>query len=48
MSLHDRDPRLEEAVLAAVRARLAADPPPLGRTAEQRKIHAANVAHARV
>ena len=34
MSLHDRDPRLEEAVLAAVRARLAADPPPLGRTAE--------------
>ncbi len=34
MSLHDRDPRLEEAVLTAVRARLAADPPPLGRTAE--------------
>jgi len=34
VSLHDRDPRLEEAVLAAVRARLAADPPPLGRTAE--------------
>jgi L-2,4-diaminobutyrate decarboxylase len=34
VSLHDRDPRLEEAVLTAVRARLAADPPPLGRTAE--------------
>ena len=34
MSLHDRDPRLEEAVLTAVRERLAADPPPLGRTAE--------------
>ena len=34
MSLHDRDPRLEEVVLTAVRERLAADPPPLGRTAE--------------
>ena len=30
VSLHDRDPRLEAAVLAAARARLAADPPPLG------------------
>jgi L-2,4-diaminobutyrate decarboxylase len=33
VTLHDRDPRLEEAILAAVRERLAADPPPLGRLA---------------
>ena len=33
MSLHDRDARLEEAILAAARERLAADPPALGRTA---------------
>ena len=34
MSLHDRDERLEAAILAAVRERLAADPPALGGTAD--------------
>jgi glutamate/tyrosine decarboxylase-like PLP-dependent enzyme len=33
VSLHDRDPRLEQAILDAARERLAADPPALGRTA---------------
>ena len=33
MSLHDRDPGLEQAILDAARERLAADPPALGRTA---------------
>jgi len=33
VSLHDRDERLEQAILAAARARLAADPPALGGTA---------------
>jgi glutamate/tyrosine decarboxylase-like PLP-dependent enzyme len=32
VSLHDRDPRLERALLDAARERLAADPPALGRT----------------
>ncbi len=32
MSLHDRDERLEQAMLDAARERLAADPPALGRT----------------
>jgi L-2,4-diaminobutyrate decarboxylase len=33
VSVHDRDPRLERAILDAARERLAADPPALGRTA---------------
>ena len=33
MSLHDRDPALEETIVAAARTRLAADPPALGSTA---------------
>jgi glutamate/tyrosine decarboxylase-like PLP-dependent enzyme len=32
VSLHERDPRLEQAILDAARARLAADPPRLGHT----------------
>jgi glutamate/tyrosine decarboxylase-like PLP-dependent enzyme len=34
VSLHDRDERLEAAILAAARERLAADPPALGGTAD--------------
>lgn len=34
MSLHDRDPRLEQAILAAARGRLASYPPSLGTTAD--------------
>ena len=34
MSLHDRDERLEQAILAAARERLAADPPALGGTVD--------------
>ena len=35
MSLHDRDPALEETIVAAARERLAADPPALGTTGTQ-------------
>ena len=38
VSLHDRDPRLEQTILAAARERLAADPPALGRTAAARGV----------
>jgi L-2,4-diaminobutyrate decarboxylase len=35
LSLHDRDPALEETIVAAARERLAADPPALGTTGTQ-------------